>query len=314
MGRRSPGRGEPPAVASSILLGAGALTLLGTLTYAAVRDWREREVGEEVWLAGGLVGAAIGAIALAPDGALALGLWLLVALFVVQHLLPWDAWVERYSDDLPGYLELAMYLGVGVVIAAVGFSRGVDDAGLPVAVLGVFVTVLAGRALFEARLLYGGADAKAVIVAGLILPLDASPIAHLPDSATGLLSFYPFSLTLLIDGALFGLAVPIGLLVRNLSRGTFEFPRGFTGYLLPVTELPDRFVWLRDPTFAREEEEVDTTEEDVALRRRQAAELSARGVREVWVTPQVPYVVLLAAGAFAGVLAGNLLFDLLAVL
>lgn len=283
-----------------------------TFGYAAYSDWRTREVREEVWLAGGVVGAVIGAVALAGDGLLALGLWALVALFVLQHLVPWDEWVERVSEDLPGYLELAAYIGVGLILVAAGWTYGVTASGLPVAVIAVYVTALAGRALFETRLLYGGADAKAVIVAGLILPLDATPLAHLPAAATGLLAFYPFSLTLLIDGALFGLAVPIALVARNLAKGTFEFPRGFTGLRIPVDELPHRFVWLRDPTFAAEEEDVDSTEEDVALRTRQAAELRAKGVREVWVTPQVPYVVLLAAGALAGILFGNLLFDLLA--
>lgn len=305
-------RGEPPAAASTDLITAGALTLLVTFGYAAYRDWRTREVHESVWLAGGAVGAVLGAVALAPDGPLALALWALVALFVLQHLLPWDEWVERFSEDLPGYLEIAMYVAVGVVLVVAGLRYGVGDAGLPDAVIAAYVTTLAGRALFETRLLYGGADAKAVIVAGLILPLDASPVVHLPAAATGILAFYPFSLTLLIDGALFGLAVPIALAARNLAQGSFEFPRGFVGYLLPVDELPDRFVWLRDPTFSGEEEDVDSTEEDVALRRRQAQELRAKGVHEVWVTPQVPYVVLLAAGALAGVLFGNLLFDLLA--
>ncbi|MCI4336539.1 MAG: prepilin peptidase [Thermoplasmata archaeon] len=305
--------GGKAAVAPSTLLAAAAAVLVATLLYGAYRDWRSREVSDSVWLVGGLAGAFIGGVALGGQGPLAEGLWALVSLFVAQHLIPWDLRVESYSEDLPGYIELAMYLGVGAILAGLAWSRGVGDGGVPLPVLATFVSVLAARGLFEARLLYGGADARAVMVAGLILPLDAAPFFNLPSNATSLLAIYPFSLTLLIDGALFGAFIPLFLAAKNVAAGTFEFPRGFTGYLLPVQELPHRYVWLRDPTFGAGDDEADTTEEDDAMRARQAAELRAKGATEVWVTPQIPYVVLLAAGSVAGILLGNILFDVLAL-
>lgn len=295
---------------------AAGVVLVATFLYAAFRDWKVREVDDVVWVPAALVGAALGFGALTLSSGAAVVSWLLVSAFVVQHLVPWDVRLEKVSENLPGVVEIVLYAGVGLVLLGIGLLVGVGNSALPVIAIAAYLSVLFARALFEFGVLYGGADAKALMVAGLLLPVDATPLVHLPSAALGLLGYYPFPLTLLMDAALFAVAIPLLLAARNLGRGDFEFPKGFTSYRLPVAELPRRFVWLRDPTFHRGEEsdEAETSEEDQRIRERQARELTADGVRVVWVTPQVPFVVLLAAGAVAGVVAGNLLFDLFAVL
>lgn len=296
-------------------LAGGGLVLAG-LGYAAWRDWRTREVSDGLWQLLAVAGALVGLAVWIPHGVLPAGLWLLVSALVLEHLFPWDDAIEGYSEVLPGVLEVAAYLGVFVLLAVAAWTRGVGDDAVPIAVLAVFVGVVLGRGLFELGVLYGGADAKAVIVVALLLPVDPYPVLAVPAAATLGLSVYPFALTLVMDAALLGVAIPVGLAVRNVAKGQFEFPRGFTGYRLAVRDLPHRFVWLRDPTFrsdlTEEELEVETAAEDEALRTRQAEELSAKGVTEVWVTPQVPFVILLAGGALVAILLGNLLFDLAA--
>jgi len=42
-----------------------------------------------------------------------------------------------------------------------------------------------------------------------------------------------------------------------------------------------------------------------------AAELNSRGIERVWVTPQIPFLVIMAVGVVGALLAGNVLFDLL---
>ncbi|HZY91301.1 MAG TPA: A24 family peptidase C-terminal domain-containing protein [Thermoplasmata archaeon] len=292
-----------------------ALLLAVALGLGAFWDWRRREVDDVLWLVAGLVGAGLGAAVELGRGLEPLLLWILVSAFVLQHVVPWDRPLERVSDSLPGIVEATMYVAVGVVIVSLAILQGVGSGMVPLEVIAVYLSVLGARGLFESGVLYGGADAKALMVAGLIVPLDATPLLALPPSATAILGFYPFTLTLLMDAALAAVVIPLGLAVRNLSRGTFVFGRGFTGFRIPVAELPRRFVWLRDPTFQLgPESEVETTEEDVALRTRQAAELTRQGVQEVWVTPQLPFVVFLWVGALTAVIAGNLLFDLFAVL
>lgn len=293
-----------------------AAVLLAGLAVAAAFDWRRREVSDHLWQLLGLLGLALGAAAALGGGMVAVLLWLVVGAFVLQHLFAWDEALERRWPAGPAVVEIAMYVGVGLVLLVVGLSAGLGAQGLSIPILAVYLSVVGARALFESGVLYGGADAKAVMVCAILVPVDPRPWLALPGPAVTGLDVLPFVLSLLMDSALLALAIPIGLAARNAARGEFEFPRGFTSFLLDVRALPDRFVWVRDPRLPVDaaEVDVDSTEEDEAVRRRQAEQLQARGIARVWVSPQVPFVVLLAAGAAVALLMGNLLFDLLALL
>jgi hypothetical protein len=280
--------------------------LLG-LTAAAVVDLRTREVDDRLWLALALVGGALQAVVVADGGLVPLLVWVVVVAFVVQHLVPWDDLVSARYPALPGSLELGAYLGVLALLVVVGWRDGVGAGGVPLAAIAVYVTVVAARGLFEANLLYGGADAKAIMVAGAVVPFDTT-VLFAPHAAVGILAFYPFAVTLLMNGALAAVVIPLALLVRNARFGDWNGLRTFTGYPLVVDELPNRFVWVTDPTFRREDD-AETSEDDRKLRERLRDELKAKGVAAVWVTPQIPFVVLLAVGAFLGVVFGNLLVD-----
>jgi hypothetical protein len=116
------------------------------------------------------------------------------------------------------------------------------------------------------------------------------------------------------NAARLSLAVAGAVAVRNAARGEFELWRGFTGYSIPVAELPRRFVWVRDPSFGdarREEGEIEASEDDRRRRVEIARELADRGVRRIWVTPQIPFLVVMAVGAVAALVAGNLVVDLI---
>jgi archaeal preflagellin peptidase FlaK len=302
--------------ASDLLFSLRVVVLLGGLGFASYHDWRIREVSDGVWQAMGLVGAVAGLFEFWSNS-LALVLWVVVSLWVLEHLFAWDAPLEKFSERVPGWIELGIYAGALALVIVCAVEFGVGGSGVPLAIIGVVAAILLARALFEIGVLYGGADAKALMIAGLLLPIDSSPLWS-PPQAAALLGYYPFALTVLIDAALFAVIVPIAIASRNISAREFTFPRGFTGYSIPVAELPDRFVWIKDPTFSDSGSatgpEPQTTEEDRALRQRQADELTKQGVKRVWVTPQLPFILWIFAGAVASLIAGNLVFDLLTAL
>jgi len=295
-----------------VLLGVQLALLVGGFGYAAYSDLCTREVTDRLWQVLGILGWVLGAAWLAPGGPLPLGLWLLVGGLTIQHMFPWDDLLgerfERYADVIEG----VAYALVILVVVVAAFHWGVGASAVPLAVLALLATVLFARGLFELGVLYGGADAKALMIAGLLVPLFSTPLLPQSASVALLLTVLPFPVNLLVDAAVLSLVVPIGIAARNVARGEFRFPRGFSGYMIPVRELPHRFVWLKDPLLAEEEDAAETSEEDREIRVRAARDLEAKGVERVWVTPQIPFVVLLALGAIAALLAGNLLLDLFA--
>jgi archaeal preflagellin peptidase FlaK len=300
-------------LASDVLV-AQASVLLAGFAFASVADWREREVTDRLWQLMGGAGLLLGAVAVAAGGTLPLLLWVLIAAFALQHMFAWSLGprLERYED----VLDLSLYVVaiVGVAICAAKFGLG--PSGVPYPVIALLVTVLFARGLFEAGLLFGGADAKAVMVAGILIPLFASPLLFSPAALSLVTAILPFPINLLMDAALLSVTIPVAIAFRNVARGELRGVATFTGYSIPVSELPRRFVWVRNPMSPEgraEEEEIETSEQDRQRRVRIAEELSAQGQDRVWVTPQVPYLILLSAGAVAALLAGNLVVDFISL-
>ena len=290
-----------------------AATLAAGLIWASITDLKEREAPDVIWQVLAVAGTVIGLVVAFGVSTVAVLLWVLISALVLEHLFNWDERLESGTRIPAWAVEVAAYVGVGLVLV---YAIASPQAGLPASVwapaVAVYVTVLFARGLFEARVLYGGADAKALMTGGLLLPFWTTPILPVAAAATAVLAYLPFAFSMLLNAALLALAIPVAIAIRNLAHHEFEFPRGFVSYKLPVEELPNRFVWLRDPTFSSdpEVEDVETAEEDHQLRSRQRDELQAQGVRRVWVTPQVPFIVVLAVGAGATLLAGNLIIDL----
>ncbi len=287
--------------------------LLAGFAYAAYTDVRTREAPDGVWQILGAAGAVLGLIAIAPEGRLPLLCWLVVCALILQHFFAWDLRLERLSEALPGLVEIALYIAAGLFLLLAARADGLSNAAVPPIAVAAFVVVVLIRACFELGLLYGGADAKALLAAATLIPL-APVVVYTSAASTALSQVLPGPLTLLMNAALLSVSVPIVIAFRNLRDGSFEGAASFVGYPIPVSELSHRFVWLKDPVFsaeAEEEREAETSEDDQALRVRQQAELESRGVARVWVTPQLPFLVFFLAGAVATLLAGNLLFDLL---
>jgi hypothetical protein len=287
--------------------------LIGGFALAAYLDVRDREVDDRLWLVMALVAGALQAVVIGSGGALPLALWLLVLGFVVQHLVPWD---EAFGEDRAHWaaaIELVAYLGVGATLGLFAARDSVGPNAVPVAALATYISVLLARALFEANLLYGGADAKAVMVTGAAVPYLTTVLVAPNGAASAVLSFYPFALTVLMNGALVAVVIPLALFVRNARVRAWNGWRTFSSYPLAVDELPNRYVWVTDPTFRRDED-AETSEDDRKVRERVRDELKAKGVTMVWVTPQIPFIVLLAIGVVLGALFGNVLADLFAAL
>jgi hypothetical protein len=286
------------------------IVLIAGLAVAGYYDWRTREVPDGIWIVMGAFGALFLLLGAYGDAPVVFVLDLVAALFVLEHFLPWDDRLEGH-DTLTLLIEVAIYVGV-VALSAYAYLFWNSVVLAHPEFLVVVVSVLIARGLYELRMLWGGADAKALMAAALLLPLFAQPLAvSYPSTVSTVgLSYIPFSVTMLIDGAILTLVIPIGLFIYNATKGFYGFPQAFNLYEIPTEELPHRFVWLRQPPL-KTNNYLDTTEEDNEMRKKQAEELLAKGVDKVWVTPQIPMVTALAVGAVAGLIVGNFLLWIL---
>jgi preflagellin peptidase FlaK len=287
-----------------------AVVLMVALGVASYLDWKVREVPDGLWILLTLVGAILLELGSWGESPLVLSLNLIAILFVLEHFLPWEDTLGDHSWAILG-VEVAIY---AAVLGSSAYAYLVLLPGVFLPFYEIVGMVVLARVLFEVGALYGGADAKALMAAAVVLPVLSSPfLVGYPLPAQGsVLALLPFAFTMLINGGILTLVVPLVLLVVNLRRGERSFPHILHMVRIPTEELPRRFVWLRDPPLESASRD-DSTEEDQALRIRQAEKLRAMGVGRVWVTPQLPFLISLTAGALVGLLMGNLLIWVLAI-
>jgi hypothetical protein len=301
--------------AGPLWLDLGAVILLAGFGVAAVLDVRTREVPDGLWQVLGVVGAIGGGVVIAPEGWIPLSLWVLVVGLALEHMFPWDAESSGRLGEWADPIELAAYLGVSILVGVAVARLGVGGEGVPLVAVALLVTIIIARVLFEAGVLYGGADAKALIIAGVLVPLFPVPWIGVPANAQLFPAYVPYAVDLLMDAAVLSAAIPVVLAAWNLRRGEFSVRSGFTTYTIPVDVLPRRYVWIRDPAHPidREEEQaIETSEQDREWRAKAARDLKARGVTRVRVGPQLPFIALMAGGALGALLLGNWIIDLLA--
>jgi preflagellin peptidase FlaK len=171
----------------------------------------------------------------------------------------------------------------------------------------VFVPLLIGLfyALFQMRLIFGGADAKALMSLAVLAPFQPL-IGKFPLLG---FSFMPFPWTIFSNAVIMFLFVPLSLLLINLIRRNLKFPYLFLGYKMPVTKAREKFVWPLEKLvngkrkFTYIQTHFDTEDEWESFEQ--------QGINEVWVTPKVPFMIPLLAGYLVSFLVGDLLSALM---
>ncbi|ELZ70044.1 prepilin peptidase [Haloferax volcanii DSM 14919] len=85
---------------------------------------------------------------------------------------------------------------------------------------------------------FGGADAKALMVFAILLPTFPSYTLAGTEFPLATTRLGVFSMTVLTNTVIVGLAYPLYLAARNLADGEFEFPISFVGRRVSVSSLP----------------------------------------------------------------------------
>ncbi|OPY26144.1 MAG: Preflagellin peptidase [Methanomassiliicoccales archaeon PtaU1.Bin030] len=275
------------------------------LAIAARADWRTREASDVYWMVIGGTGMFFLAAQIVLDGANIIYLAMLapIAWFFVDIF--WDR--KGMFEDGISPLPLGLYAISFGILAMMIYLYNADIYFWKLMIVPIMFLIFI--LLYQFDIIKGGADAKALIALSIMFPLypiiEPFPLIDLPyDAAQFVL---PFPLLILFNAAIITVIVPVLLLFYNLSKKQVRFPAMILGYRMPIEEAKGKFVW---PMERVEEGAVkfsvfppasETLNEDLDR-------LSAAGLKEVWVTPKIPFLIPIAASLLFSVIVGNLLF------
>lgn len=168
-------------------------------------------------------------------------------------------------------------------------------------------------ALWYVGLIAGGADAKALMALGLLLPYPVRLAEGMPRWSAPV-AYWPAAAAVLGNALLLFLAVPVGFLVWNALRGHLRLPHALLGVKRPARDVQRGHVWPME--VVDEKGRRSTRLFPARIPASEIDELFARvqalGDERVWVTPKIPFMVPLLAGFVAAFGLGDLLFALVA--
>jgi len=162
--------------------------------------------------------------------------------------------------------------------------------------------------------IFGGADAKSLIVLSIILPTYPEFTLHKPPVPIDLFAFGVFGNSVLLT-----VVVPIGLVLYNIMKMGLHIENPlyiFIGYKSKISELANKHIKLiqnfevvnGEVRFRFKRGGVEINDELIL----ELKALSERGLikDEVWVTPGLPFMIPITLGFFVAVSYGVLIFEL----
>ena len=194
--------------------------------------------------------------------------------------------------------------GILLIIQYITESFEVDIIYLifiPIMIILVYV-------LFQLRLIFGGADAKALMALAILLPF---PVLHLIPESSGLPMLplgetqLPYCWGVFFNALLLFLFIPLALLIFNILRRDFSFPQVFLGYKMTVEKAWEKFVWPLEKIEDGERKFVYMPKnfeiED------ELQKFEEHNIKEIWVTPKIPFMIPLLGGFICAFILGDLL-------
>ncbi len=171
----------------------------------------------------------------------------------------------------------------------------------------IFIPIMIGFVylLYQIRLLFGGADAKAIMAITILLPIQPN-LNHFPIWGR---SFMPASWTVFSDSLIIFMLVPIFLLIFNLTQKNIKLPHALLGYKMKIQTAKEKFVWPLEKIVDGKTKliirpkDFDTMEE--------YNEFEKQGIKEIWVTPKIPFMIPLLIGFICTFIFGDFLYSIM---
>ena len=278
------------------MLGISAFVItMAVLISASLSDWRKREVSDAHWILLGIMGL----IMFAYYSVHLTGFrWEYVCLAAGTAMILLDIFWEKEFNPLLFYSATALLF---IVPLYGNMSEEIFRAwaSVPLCYL-IFVC------MYFLSIVRGGADTKCLIVISIMFPLYPRflglPVIGVPGVAG---QIFVFSISVLFIAAMAAVPVVVYFAARSLKEGKIS-KRMFSGYRMPVSEAETAHVWPLEDVVDGELVRIRIPKEDEAadiyLRLKEA------GHETVWVTPMIPFIIMIAAAAAFVTVIGNPLF------
>lgn len=276
---------------------------LSVLLYGSYKDWKYREIDNWPWALLGITALAIIFISYFPE-AFYINNMLAIIAVSCSFFGPVFEWEEHIK--LPDYayylLDYGMYAIGGVIFLLIYILSNVDF--IFISMLIVFVMFIFIRILFEFNILHGGADAKALWGISFLFFDNNIHFYIFPLVKANFI--FPFSFQVLFNALFISLFLPVYLALKNIIKKEYKMPQIFLGYKMPLEDIKKKFVWLMefpDNRFVYFPSKTDDEEVKNAIEH-----FSQINQKEVWVTPQLPFVIFILGGFIAQVFLASVLY------
>lgn len=230
----------------------------------------------------------------------------IIRLFVGVFILSYASYTDIKTRRASNLLWLIMASIGGIILAIQYFTIGFGDKTFYLLFIPIMIALV--YALFQMRLIFGGADAKALMALAILLPLHPS-ISQIPIWGESLM---PASWTIFSNSVILFLLIPLSLLIFNIARRHIQFPYALLGYKMSIKKAEEKFVWPLEKLvdgkrkFAYMPKNFDVEDE--------LKEFEKNGINEIWVTPKVPFMIPLLAGFICTFIFGDILYYLMGFL
>jgi len=284
------------------------------LGLASARDVKTRKVSNELWLGMLVIGLVvlIGDLLMSDADQVLLLTPIPVVIIFFMVFMEGELFPEHLSKAANGGLSVVLIITALLVLWYQG--RVLEFSETWIRVIHIPVMIALAYLFYIVNLIHGGADAKALMGLAVLVPfypvLEGFPLIENLNEMT---LIFPFTFVILLNSAIVTLFVPMGFAVFNLVRGDTDKVM-FFGYRLDLNAVPKRFVWLMEKVedgevvtylFPKKRTEKKDLKKDIKALRK-------AGLKKVWVTPKIPFMVPMFFGFLLSFLVGNLIFGLVA--
>ncbi|MEF8847619.1 MAG: A24 family peptidase C-terminal domain-containing protein [Candidatus Thermoplasmatota archaeon] len=165
---------------------------------------------------------------------------------------------------------------------------------IPVMIIMVYV-------FYQLRLIFGGADAKALMALTILAPLTPE-IDIFPLYPT----LMPFPWVILANSVIMFLFIPLGFLIFNISKKQMKFPNILLGYKMDIKKAREKFVWPLE-IFENDKRKFQYMPKEIDIVK-QLDKFEEKNISKIWVTPKIPFMIPLLVGYIVSFIIGDILF------